>query len=156
MLLFILCLNFCAITIGVYARTDIVAIHQLEAELNLLINQERAKYGLMGLSPWKILSDTARKHSKKMADGAVPFGHAGFEERLAALRKHSGLVAFGENVAFCKHVDDPLKVAVDMWMNSPGHRDNILDDFNETGIAIAWDDEGGVYITQLFAKRKKS
>jgi uncharacterized protein YkwD len=40
-------------------------------------------------------------------------------------------------------------------MDSPPHRKNILGDFKETGIGIAYSKEGKCYLTQLFAKRMR-
>lgn len=43
------------------------------------------------------------------------------------------------------------KLAVEGWMNSPGHRANILNDhYEKQGIGVVLDGEGRVYITQNF------
>ena len=42
------------------------------------------------------------------------------------------------------------------WMESKGHRDNILNDVcTEIGLGIAKDKDGQVYYTQLFGKPRK-
>lgn len=41
-------------------------------------------------------------------------------------------------------------------MKSQGHKENILGDFEESGIGVAISKDGKFYITQLFAKRKSS
>ncbi len=128
-------------------------MRQMEARLVGMVNKERSQHGLIALSVWNVLSPYASGHSQKMAAGKVGFGHTGFEERAKAIRQHAPLQAFGENVAYCQLVKDPLKVAVEKWMMSPAHRSNILDDFDKTAIAIVCDEKGGFYITQLFAKR---
>ena len=57
-----------------------------------------------------------------------------------------------ENLYKCRGVDDPLRSAVDGWMSSKGHRNNILGaDFTHTGVGIAVAEDGTIYFTQLFA-----
>jgi uncharacterized protein YkwD len=47
--------------------------------------------------------------------------------------------------------EDIAAHSVKGWMNSPGHRRNILDkNYGQTGIGIAVSDDDKVYITQLF------
>jgi uncharacterized protein YkwD len=41
--------------------------------------------------------------------------------------------------------------AVEGWMESPGHRENILTPFSREGIGVWVDDDGEVYITQNFS-----
>ena len=39
------------------------------------------------------------------------------------------------------------------WMNSPGHRANILSSsYNQIGVGVARDQNGNLYWTQLFIK----
>lgn len=120
------------------------------------INRVRQQYGLKPLKGWKELSDCARGHSQNMASGKCPFGHDGFNQRADHMWGHASLSSFAENVAYSHNYDDPVAIAVDGWMKSQGHKENILGDFEETGVGIAFDKEGKFYITQLFAKRQKS
>jgi len=142
------------------ATTDVRNIPNIdtsaqEAKLIASINQVRQKHNLNSLKTWKTLSYYAKEHSRKMANGSVKFGHAGFEARANNIQKTSPCYSVGENVAYCYLIDDPLKKSVEMWMESPHHRDNILGDYNETGMGIAYDTEGRCYITQLFSKRQQ-
>jgi hypothetical protein len=42
----------------------------------------------------------------------------------------------------------------DAFMSSPGHRANIVDrDYNEGGVGVAYDEEGTIYVTEVFAGR---
>ena len=125
----------------------------LEERLTQLVNNERCKRGLIVLCSSKALAKTAKGHSKNMADGRVAFGHGGFDKRAQPLMQKGCHIAFGENVAFCYLMQDPLKTAVDLWMRSPEHRKNILGDYNETGMGIAYNKDGRCFMTQLFAKR---
>lgn len=129
-------------------------IEQLEKQLISLINAERQKNGLKPLQQQHTLTKVAREHSQNMADKKVDFGHDGFDDRFDKV-KHLGVRKFGENVAYSYNVKNPLQTAVTGWMNSKGHRENILNDFSETGMGIAFDKKGTFYVTQLFASRSK-
>jgi uncharacterized protein YkwD len=137
------------------SRKDLLAKPQDSDYLQLLksINQIRLRSCLKALDFSNSLSEYALKHSRKMANGKVDFGHGGFEERAAAARRTGRYSAFGENLAYSYGVDDHLKKAAEGWMQSSSHRANILGDYDETGIGIAFSKEGRCYITQLFAKR---
>ena len=119
------------------------------------INRVRQEHGLQPLKHWSQLSDCARGHSQNMADEKCPFGHEGFDQRADHMWSLASLSSFAENVAYSHHYEDPVKIAVDGWMKRPGHRKNILGDFEETGVGVAITKEGKFYITQLFAKRHK-
>lgn len=119
-----------------------------------LVNQVRAKHGLSELSMNKEISKLAKKHSSNMADGKCDFGHDGFDARSQKIFSLGRYMRTGENVAYTYLVEDPLLVSLDGWMESIGHRENILGDFNETGVGIAFSLKGRCYITQLFAKKR--
>lgn len=125
-----------------------------EEKLIRAINQVRRQHGRNALSTWNTLSYYAKQHSQDMADGYVEFGHEGFEARADNIQKTSPCYSVGENVAYSYLIDDPLKKAVEMWMKSPHHRDNILGDYRETGMGIAYDRDGRCFITQLFSKQR--
>jgi uncharacterized protein YkwD len=41
--------------------------------------------------------------------------------------------------------------AVQGWLDSPAHRENLLDpDWRQEGIGAAWTDDGSLYVTQNF------
>ena len=44
--------------------------------------------------------------------------------------------SFSENVAYNFNMPDPVEVAVNGWINSPGHRKNMLSSNNICGIAV--------------------
>lgn len=130
-------------------------ILNLEDRLTALINQVRIEHGLSELGAKEDLAELARNHSRNMAAGRCNFGHDGFQDRWNQILKLGSYRSAGENVAYSYLVEDHLLVALDGWMKSSGHRDNILGDFNTTGIGIAFSQEGRCYITQLFAKSSK-
>lgn len=87
------------------------------------------------------LHDIALEHSINMAEGRVPFGHGGFDNR--AKKVPYFYRAFSENVAYNMGTADPVEVAVRGWINSPGHRKNML--AMNTRCAIAVHQRGGYY-----------
>ncbi len=133
------------------ATLDTRSIEKMEQELISLINEERQKEGLAPLEAWHPLTLIARTHSQNMAEKSVEFGHDGFEDRFEDIQDHAYCRRFAENVAFSYNVKDHLKTAVRGWMRSEGHRENILDNFELTGIGIAINKKGEFYVTQLFA-----
>ena len=114
------------------------------------INAYRVVHGLSPLKLNSLISEEAENHSRDMANKIVPFGHAGFYARtrtLAKLFPHSHSAA--ENAAYA---DIDTEEVVKQWIKSPGHRKNIEGNYNLTGIGIARDKNGRVYVTQLFLR----
>lgn len=97
------------------------------------------------------MSAEARQHSEAMAQ-AGGLSHDGFSQRVAAIRQTLPLRSAAENVAFNSGFEDPAAQAVEGWKQSPGHRQNMLGDFSQTGIGIAQDAQGQYYFTQLFGE----
>lgn len=114
-------------------------------------NQFRADNGLPPLQMEAFSSRLAWGHSRNMATGVAAFGHENFEERCDALRLELGTIsACAENVAMGT-LD--AKGVVDGWIKSPGHRKNMLGDFNTIGIG-SYRQGKITYFTQLFSKRE--
>ena len=119
-----------------------------------LTNQFRASTteGHEGNKPalaWnKQLHDIALEHSINMADGKVPFGHDGFNDRMRKVPFY--VRSFSENVAYNYGCGDPVETAVRGWINSPGHRKNMLAVNSLCGIAV-YCKYGKYWFTQLFA-----
>ena len=58
--------------------------------------------------------------------------------------------AAGENIA---HGQTGADEVMEDWMNSPGHKANIMSDiYNQIGVGAAKADNGTYYFTQLFIK----
>ena len=56
-----------------------------------------------------------------------------------------------ENISLARGVKNPVETAVEEWMGSPGHRENILDPgFTHTGVGMAVAADGTIYFTQVF------
>jgi len=123
---------------------------RVEAEVLELTNRERAKAGLGALAPDGPLAHAARAYCVDMAARAF-YSHTSPEgtqpwDRAAAAGASKRSI--GENIACGQR--SPAEV-VDGWMNSPGHRANILKaDFTHLGVGFAGGGPSGTYWTQLF------
>lgn len=115
-----------------------------------LTNRERARAGLRPLAVDPALGTAAQAYSADMADRAFyshtsPEGSQPWDRAAAA---GSRMRSIGENIACGQR--SPAEV-VEGWMNSPGHRANILKrDFTHIGIGFAGGGPAGTYWTQLF------
>ncbi len=127
----------------------------LERQAFALINAYRHDHDLPGLTWNPAIAETARGHSRDMAEGRCDFGHDGFGDRVSHLRAVLGRVrGAGENVLY---TDDPREVAhqaVEIWLHSPPHLHNIRGDFDSSGIGVWETNDGVIYFTQIFVKRK--
>lgn len=123
---------------------------RLASEILVYINQYRVQHGLSKLVMNRVLSNEATRHSADMARHVVPFGHDGFGQRIEHLHEQIPASLSGaENVAYNYKT---AKIVVDGWINSPGHRQNLMGHYNLTGIGIARDNMGKPYYTQMFLR----
>ena len=115
-----------------------------------LVNVERTKRGISALTLDSNLSSVATKKSQDMVnknyfDHTSPTYGSPFD-----MMKQFGISyrTAGENIA--KGQKTPQEV-VTAWMNSEGHRKNILNpNFTNLGVGIAKDSKGTTYWTQMF------
>lgn len=126
----------------------------LEQATHQQINQYRQSQNLPPLLLDARISDEARQFSQKMAKKEAPFSHDGFDGRVKGIGKSIRFQSVGENLAFNMGYSDPVTVAVQGWIKSPGHRKNMVGDFELTGIGIAKNPKGEYYFTQLFVKKR--
>ncbi len=116
-----------------------------------LVNAERQQAGLEPLAWNDVIAAEAKQHSRDMADGLVPFGHDGFADRFARITEVIPASGGAENVAYASDAE----LAVSLWMDSAGHRDNILGNYDYTGVGAAWDGDLGVfYFTQIYIRSR--
>ncbi|WP_307869047.1 CAP domain-containing protein [Micromonospora sp. C95] len=119
------------------------------AEVVALVNAERAKAGCGALSIDDKLMTAAQRHSQDQADhkNMSHTGSDGSDPGDRIDRVDYAWRTYGENVAWNQRT--PAAV-MDAWMNSDGHRDNILNcAFTEIGVGVA--SSNGPYWTQVFA-----
>lgn len=130
---------------------------QVESKIFEKVKVERAKAGVSVLSYKDIMQKYARIKSQDMGDRGY-FDHADPQGNLITVQmKNDGVSyrAWGENIAYIEGISDANTLAdrfMTNWMNSPGHRQNILSN-NFTGIGVGVYKIGNrVYATQEFYK----
>ncbi|MCA9997838.1 MAG: CAP domain-containing protein [Anaerolineales bacterium] len=133
-------------------------LNPFEQDVLTLVNSERAKVGCGALTANDKLVAAARGHSQDMAANDF-FSHTGSNgsspgDRIEA--QGYNWSTWGENIA--AGYTTPADV-MGGWMDSPGHRDNILNcSFTEIGIGYVYNanDAGAVdyrhYWTQVFGR----
>jgi uncharacterized protein YkwD len=116
-----------------------------------LTNAQRRAAGLPELVANERLFQAARAHSANMAR-QCRLDHV-LDGRDMSWRVRSAGYAFraaGENIAWNAR---DAGAALRIWMSSDGHRANILNQqFTEIGVAVAINERGERYWTQVFAR----
>jgi uncharacterized protein YkwD len=158
----------------------VISISTLENEIHQLINQQRQKHGLILLSFDVTLANIARKHSQDMLKRNF-FSHQNPEGKsptdrgkIVGFNCHKNYGSYytegiAENI-FKSHLYNSItyyngvpdyhwmsqneiaQSAVNGWMNSSGHRKNILTktyDIEGIGVAVSLEIKE-IYITQNF------
>jgi len=127
---------------------------QIEKEVLDLVNFHRKRFGLELLVSKPFIVEQAREHSADMAWRRMRFGHDGSAERVKVITTYmKEITAAGENVLFCtKGYTQPAASAVEGWMKSPGHRANILGDYDMSGVGVERSADGSYYFTQIFIR----
>ena len=115
---------------------------QVEQLIYNKVNEERSKNGVSTLSYNTIMEKYARIKSQDMGDNNY-FDHKDLNGNLiTAKMQNDGVTysAWGENIAYISGISDANVLAekfMTNWMNSQGHRDNILStNFNSIGIGV--------------------
>jgi uncharacterized protein YkwD len=119
---------------------------QVEAATLCLLNAERTPRGLPALRGNVQLRTAAVRHSADMVEQGY-FSHdsldgRSFTDRIddAGYIPRSGRWVVGENIGWGSGSLGTPGLMVAGWMQSPGHRSNILDrDYREIGIGIAFE-----------------
>lgn len=121
-----------------------------EQQVLELVNEQRTNYGLAPLSYSKELEAVAYAHSKDMAQNNY-FSHTNLSGQSPFDRIHAAGISYrsaAENIAAGQKT--PQEV-VSAWMNSAGHRANILNSsVTKMGVGIYSGGSYGIYWTQLF------
>jgi len=107
---------------------------EVEQQMLEKTNAQRARYGLPPLRAVRRLIQTARSHAAWMTNNRT--------------LQHTNQPV-GENIAMGQPTTE---AAVHDWMNSPGHRANILSSgYTQTGVAAYRTADGTIYWCQQFA-----
>lgn len=124
-----------------------------EKKLLDLTNAERKKEELPPLQLNPTLTKLARAHSKNMAkQGKMEHTLDDKSPRDRINEAKYEYRTFGENIAY-EEGDIDMPAVMKGWMDSPGHRKNILNkDFTAIGVSLATNGKGETYYTQVFAR----
>lgn len=126
------------------------SVSSYEQKVVELVNVERQKAGLSSLTLDSAISNIARMKSTDMATNnyfahqSPTYGSAG-----EMLTKYGiKWSAWGENIASGQRTPQEVVTA---WMNSPGHKANIMStNFSKIGVGYAVNSNGTPYWTQMF------
>ena len=125
---------------------------QLELAIHQQVNQYRQSRGLPPLTLDSRITQQARLHSQSMAAKTASFNHDGFGQRFQALARETSIRGAAENLAYNQGYSEPATVVVEGWIKSPGHHQNMIDNYDLTGIGVAKNSQGEYYFTQIFVK----
>lgn len=133
----------------VIISTDNAVLSEEEQEVLELINIERQKQGLSELKAYGELQRVAKIKAQDLVNNNY-FSHTSptLGTPFEMLKSEGVTYKFaGENLAG----NETGVKAVNAWMNSPAHKDNILDsDYEYTGIAVVDSEVYGKVYVQLF------
>lgn len=123
-----------------------------ENEVIRLVNVQRSNAGLMLLKANWQLSRVARYKSQDMVNNGY-FSHTSptYGSPFTMMQNFGvRFSAAGENIAMGQRTAESV---MNTWMNSSGHRANILSpSYMEIGVGLARDSRGRAYWTQMFIK----
>ena len=137
-----------------------VAVNIVEVERLAfnLVNEKRVANGLEALKWNDSIANSARQHSSSMAEFQF-FSHKGLDSKMVSDRADANGVgkwrSIGENIAFNRGYQDPVALTIQLWLDSPSHRRNMLSaEWKESAIGVAVTEDGAYYFTQVFLVRK--
>lgn len=135
--------------IGGETEDGVTEITEMENTILKLVNEKRKEQNLIELTIENELQNVARLKAKEMVEKGY-FSHISPEygspfEMMSKMGVKYKVA--GENIAGNISEEEAVKA----WMNSEGHRDNILDNgYNYTGIGIASSPKYGKIFVQMF------
>ena len=123
---------------------------KLASQVIDMVNEERAK---QGLKPLKMNVNVQKAAQTRSEEITKSFSHTrpNGSSFSTALKENSvSYRSAGENIAYGQKTAEAV---MNGWMNSSGHRANILNNnFEEIGVGVHIADNGTIYWTQLFIK----
>jgi uncharacterized protein YkwD len=124
--------------------------NETETKLVALINDYRVSQGLNSLEVINHISFKSEEHNEYMIENKV-VNHDYFEQRSNNIINVLGAERVGENIAYNYAT---AEAAMHAWLNSPGHKANIVGDYTHIGMSVSVDSETGrKYYTNMFMKR---
>ena len=112
-----------------------------------LHNKERSRYNKSLFSIDENLSLAAQRHAEWMAKNKT-LSHTGPDKSNVKDRVGQGYIIYGENIAYGQKTE---KEVVRAWMNSKGHRKNIINNyFKYVGFGFSKSKDGTIYWCVVF------
>lgn len=133
----------------IYANENERLRESFELQIIDLVNSTRLNRNLSRLNYSYMATISARKHSEDMRDKGY-FDHTNKEGKTPFDRmKNEGIIytSAAENIAAGQ---TSAIFAHEAWMNSSGHRKNILGDYNNIGVGVSFGGDYKIYYTQNF------
>ncbi|NLL56002.1 MAG: SafA/ExsA family spore coat assembly protein [Clostridiales bacterium] len=134
------------------AIPSVAPLKSIEDEVLRLINAQRTRNGLQALSYNWEAARVARIKSQDMINNNYFSHNSPIYGSPFKMLESYGLrfSAAAENIAYGQRTAQEV---VNSWMNSPGHRANILSrSYTHTGVGVAKKANGTLYFTQVFLK----
>ncbi len=124
-------------------------LKQMGYEAHQQINTYRRRRGLPNLEWSEVVYNVSMPHSRDQArSGSI--SHNGFDRRAQQIRSQVSANGVAENVAYNWNCDDPVRTAVQGWIDSPGHHANIVGQYTHEAIAVYQAANGAYYFTEMF------
>ena len=128
-------------------RLDLAAYAQ---EVLALTNARREAAGLNPLSADPALTEMAMLRARELEESYSHTRPSGENCKTVFREFETDLRFWGENAAKGNRTPEAV---VEAWMDSPGHRENLLrEDAEYLGVGVWQDEDGILYWVQLFAK----
>ncbi len=116
-----------------------------QQQARVVTNAKRADHGLAELKKGDCVQKYARRQARKMANQDRMF-----HQDLGVVLNQCGLTGVAENVAAGYSTG---RTAVKAWMNSAGHRANLLGStYRVLGMAVRRSADGTPYAAQVFGR----
>ncbi|QDK38221.1 CAP domain-containing protein [Bdellovibrio sp. NC01] len=128
------------------------AMNSQECAVIDLVNTERAKQSLASLKPLPACVAEAQSHAADMVTRNF-FSHDSPSETSTQRFQRFGVAFgyYGENIALGYSSPEAVMSG---WMNSPGHKANILGaNFHSMGVGLATNSSGVMYWVQCFSSQ---
>ena len=122
---------------------------EIEIEILELINAYRIENGLNPLGNHNTVKAVSFTHTDYMIE-VNQVSHDNFPERRLSLVQHADAQTVSENVAYGY---TSAQSVVNAWIESEGHRANLLGDFTDFDISAEQNEDGKWYYTNMFIKR---
>lgn len=143
-----------AIKISFHANRSGYEAENFAQEMLAMVNAERSRAGVAPLRLSRELMDACRIRAYEITKN---FSHTRPDGQRFSTVVRDGYYTCGENIAAG---NDTVAATMDQWMNSPGHRANILkSDYTELGVGYFYDpnSQWQHYWVQIFKRpREKS